>query len=117
MAQHWPSIQSFFQPDSTRPRKADILKSGDGFTLEEVDAVLSPTGRSWSPRQEYTERNIGDLVPGLGRVAFTGRVVNLFETQTHSKMPRAAKGFIRVVLKDDTGALVVGSASPLYGIF
>ncbi|KAI9767779.1 MAG: hypothetical protein M1840_005460 [Geoglossum simile] len=106
MAQHWPSIQSFFQPDGTKTRKADVLACGDGFTTEEVDAVLHPTGRSWNPRQEYTERNIGDLVPGLGRTTFTGRVVNLFEIQTHSKMPRAAKGFTRVILKDDTGALV-----------
>jgi hypothetical protein len=110
MAHHWPSIQSFFQPDGTRTRKADNSKSGDGFTTEEVDAVLHPTSRPWIPRQEYTEQNIGDLVPGPGRVTFIGRVANLFEMPTPSKMPRAAKGFLKVILKDDTGALVVTDA-------
>jgi hypothetical protein len=40
-------------------------------------------------------------------VTFTGRVVNLFEMQMPSKMPRAAKVFVKAILKDDTGALVV----------
>ncbi|KAH0545129.1 hypothetical protein FGG08_000741 [Glutinoglossum americanum] len=107
MAQHWPSIQSFFQPDGTKARKADVSKSGDGFTTEEVDAVLRPVNRPWIPRQEYVEQNIGDLMPGPGRVTFTGRVANLFEMQTPSKRPRAANGFVKVILKDDTGALIV----------
>jgi hypothetical protein len=107
MAQRWPSIQSFFQPEGAKARKAGILEPGDGFTTGEVDAVLHPASRPWIPRQEYTEQNIGDVVSGPGRVTFTGRVVNLFEMQMPSKMPRAAKGFVKAILKDDTGALVV----------
>ncbi|KAH0559786.1 hypothetical protein GP486_003702 [Trichoglossum hirsutum] len=107
MAHHWPSIQSFFQPDGSMARKTEPLRPGDGFTTEEVDAVLRPTSLPWKPQQEYTEQNIGDLLPGPGRVTLTGRVVNLFEVQTPSKAPRAAKGFIKLILRDDTGALVV----------
>ena len=38
-----------------------------------------------------------------------GRIVNFYELTNHghSKMPRSAKGCIKLVVKDDTGAITV----------
>lgn len=46
-------------------------------------------------------------MPGPGCVAFMGRVVNFYDQATLSKAPQAAKGCLKVVVKDDTGALMV----------
>ncbi len=114
MAHQFPSIQSFFHPEASQDRKKNVgasAQAGDGFTAEEVEAVLHPALRPWVPQQEYEEVDIGSLVPGYQRVTFMGRVINFYNLQTPSKMPNAAKGCFKVVVKDDTGALVVGVSS------
>ena len=113
MPQQFPSIQSFFQPEVSPARKGKTSSppsgAGDGFTAEEVDATLHPpTLHRWQPRGTYKEVDIETLVPGPGCVALMGRVVNFFHLQTPSKAPHAAKGCLKLVVKDDTGALVVG---------
>lgn len=114
MAPQVPSIQSFFQPEvpplASHPRKQSAVcqaDTGDGFTSSEVDATLHPTLQEWHPRSEYTETDIGSLVPGPGCVVLTGRVVNCFDQATPSKMPQAARGCLKIIVKDDTEAFAV----------
>jgi hypothetical protein len=62
-----PSIQSFFQASkpaahisllSTSPGN----KPGNGFTNEEVDAVLHPTIDDWLPSQDYEKYDIASIM-------------------------------------------------------
>ena len=114
MAPQMASTQSFFQPEiplssPSPPKRSTIHEAdpGDGFTSSEVEATLHPALHKWQPRTDYKKMDIGDLVPGPGCVAVTGRVANLYDQSTPSKMPQAAKGCLKVVIKDDTGALTV----------
>jgi hypothetical protein len=64
MAPQTPSIQSFFpvsKPTAhAAPTTQEDGKPGDGFTSEEIDAVLHPTiDESWLPSQDYEEYEIG----------------------------------------------------------
>jgi len=112
MPQQFPSIQSFFQPEVS-PAKKDkasnsSLAAGDGFTAEEVEATILPRSLpQWRPRGIYEEVDIETLIPGPGCVTIMGRVVNFFFLETPSKAPHAAKGCLKMVVKDDSGALVV----------
>jgi hypothetical protein len=81
---------------------------GDGFTSEELDTVLHPPSAQWAPTQDYEEADIGALEPGPQYVTFTGRVVNLYNMPKSSKKPMAAKGCLKLMVADDTGALTVG---------
>lgn len=111
MSPQFPSIQSFFQTEVSpkkRPATADPpSEAGDGFTLEEIEATLQPELHKWQPRAHHEETEIGSLVPGPGCVALMGRVVNFCDQAILSKAPQAAKGCLKLVLKDDTGALMV----------
>lgn len=114
MSPQFPSIQSFFsatKPNTNVPKHATkdaSRSSGDGFTNAEVQAVLQPTvDKNWLPGQEYEELDIDALTPGPGCVMFQGRVVNFFDQATPSKKPRAAKGCVKVIVKDDTGPITV----------
>lgn len=110
MSHQFPNIQSFFHPESSEQRQNSVgasARAGDGFTEEEIEAARSPVLPQWVPQQEYEDAEIGSLVPGHRRVTFKGRVVNFYDQQTPSKMPQAAKGCFKVVLKDDTGGLMV----------
>lgn len=81
---------------------------GDGFTAAEVDTVRhASTNETWTPVEDYEDVDISSLVAGLRRVSFMGRVVNLFDQSTPSKTPRAAKGCIKIIVKDDAGKLMV----------
>ena len=113
----FPSIQSFFHPDETSPRNARVTSSpsanGDGFTAEEVQATAPPASlHIWQTRGTYEEADIATLIPGPGGVALVGRVVNYHHLETPSKAPHAAKGCIRMVVKDDSAAIVVGYCIP-----
>jgi hypothetical protein len=82
--------------------------AGDGFTTDEVDAVLHPSiDNSWTPTQDYKESDIGTLDAGPKCVTFMGRIVNFYDQATPSKRPRAAQGYIKLIVADDTGALTV----------
>ena len=114
------SIQSFFQPEvlslSQKPhiRPSSKLDTNDGFTSSEVEATLNPRLHKWQPRTAYNEVDIGSLVPGPGCVALMGRVVNFYDQTMNSKSPHAAKGCLKVIVKDDTGAFVVIIPSSFY---
>ncbi|KAI9715372.1 MAG: hypothetical protein M1812_006017 [Candelaria pacifica] len=108
----FPSILSFYGPESSIDASKEVRSSiptqpGDGFTAAEMEEALHPTLKPWKPRQEYDEIDIGSLIPGTKAITFTGRVANFFEQQTQSKMPNAAKGFIKVVVGDESGALTI----------
>jgi hypothetical protein len=105
------SIQSFYQkeiPSVDSPDSAPKpLIPSDGFTSGEINDALHPMLPKWNPRGTYDETDIGSLQPGLGCVAVTGRIVNLFDLPTPSKRQHAAKGCYKLVIKDDTGAMTV----------
>lgn len=111
-----PSIQSFFEPQraSAEPNRCmtSPTAAGDGFTGDEgsIGGHVA-NGPQWKPRQAYEDFKIGDLVAGPRAVTLTGRIVNVYEQQQLSKKPKAAKGLIRLILRDDTGALVVSLVS------
>lgn len=110
MAPQFPSIQSFFKPKASSPRKSttnETSMAGDGFTTEELESSRQPKLRPWLPKAEYREADIEGLVPGPGCLCLVGRVVNLYNQQGSSKMSYAAKGCLRLIVKDDTGAIMV----------
>jgi hypothetical protein len=116
MAPHFPSIQSFFQtkspPTSKDQPSSSAIIAGDGFTAAEVDSVLHLSiDGSWIPTQDYEKRDIGVLDSGPKHVTFMGRIVNFYDQATPSKKPRAARGCIKLILADDTGALTVSLIS------
>lgn len=107
------SIQSFFEKQQTLSAQNQntatkpLIDPSDGFTEQDIDTVLHRTLHKWQARVEYVETNINALVPGPGRVQVTGRIANFHHQANSSKMPHAAKGSFRVVVKDNTGAMVV----------
>ncbi|KAJ9665735.1 hypothetical protein H2201_004220 [Coniosporium apollinis] len=113
MAPQFPSIEQFFEKQSSQSPKKRVRSSppsqaGDGFTEAEVDAVLHPpANQTWSPPNEYEKVDIAALIPGPKCVTFVGRVANFYDQSTPSKKPRAAKGCVKIIVKDDTGALTV----------
>lgn len=121
MAPQFPSIQSFFQPEvsPTKPKapSSPPTEVGDGFTVGEVEATLHPTGLpKWQPRGTYDDADIESLVPGPRCVALMGRVVNFYDMHTPSKKPRAAKGCLKLAVKDDTGVLDVSNLPSIFSI-
>lgn len=100
------------RPPTLAPYPFEV-KAGDGFTPEEVETTLKPTLHKWQPRCDYDEVDIGSLEPGPGCVMLVGRVVNLFREAKSSKTPNGAKGCLRLIVKDDTGALSVLQTLPL----
>jgi len=61
----------------------------------------------------YEEVSIGQLAPGLRRVSFTGRVVNMGDHSVESKMPQAAKGCLRLLVKGDRAVVLVSTSAPI----
>jgi hypothetical protein len=80
---------------------------GDGFTSEELETVLYPPSTQWAPTQDYEEANIGNLRACSHPITFTGRIVNLYNRRDSSKSERAAKGVLKLMVADDTGAVTV----------
>lgn len=111
------SIQSFFQPKipsshKSHRRPSSKIDTNDGFTSSEVEAASHPCLDRWQPRTIYNEVDIGSLVPGPGCVALMGRVANFYDQIINSKSPQVAKGCLKVIVKDDTGAFVVITPPP-----
>ena len=116
MAPQTPSIRSFFQPEvpliqNSKRRKLDETTEdmNDGFTPSEIASALQLTLHEWKPNGVYKDMEIGSLIPGPDCVALMGRVVNFYDQVMLSKMPQAAKGCLKVLVKDDTGVLAVSS--------
>ncbi|KAF2396773.1 hypothetical protein EJ06DRAFT_559428 [Trichodelitschia bisporula] len=99
------SIMSYF-PKTPKKTPSSPLP-GDGFTSAEIARVTDPTSVPWEPPQPYSEVSIDKITPGPRCISFTGRVANLYETTTSSKNPQAAKGFLRIVVKDTSGTIMV----------
>ena len=57
------------------------------------------------------EVSIGQLEPGLRRVSFTGRVVNICDHSIEIKMPQAAKGCLKLLVKSDRAVVLVGTSA------
>ncbi|KAL8660274.1 MAG: hypothetical protein Q9202_006709 [Teloschistes flavicans] len=106
MAPQLPSIQSFFksEPSTSRQLSTVPYESGDGFTAAEAEMALYTASRIWEPRKEYRTLLIDDLTPGPQYVTIIGRVVNLYDQQKPSQKPY---GSARIVVRDDTGVLLV----------
>lgn len=106
MAPQNRSIQSYF-PTSSSATTSSSPKQGDGFTEAEINQALStsPPG-PWTPVTNYQKHDIGDLIPGKDYVTFTGRIANL-STYTMKKLPRTAKGCIKIVIVDHSGTITV----------
>lgn len=94
------SIQSFFSSSPSKPALSD------GFTPEEM-ALPTPSTTTWTPTLDYEECDIGAIEPGPRNLTIMGRIVNFYELSKPSKSPRAAQGYIKVMLADDTGAMTV----------
>ena len=60
----------------------------------------------------YEEVSISELVPGPRRVSFIGRVVNMYDQGVESKMPQAAKGCLKLLIKDEHAMVLVRSEIP-----
>jgi hypothetical protein len=113
------SIQAFFattptpSPNKNSPHSHDNVATliGDGFTAEEVRDALKPKpAEPWQPAVEYAECEIRDLNPGPRAVTFMGRVANIYDVAHTPKAPRSAKGCLKLCVKDDKGAITVGSS-------
>jgi hypothetical protein len=133
MPPQFPSIQSFFSSSPSKtssqagassptkslaeqlfpsspsqlPSSSSGVETGDGFTADEIDAVLHPPSAQWTPTQEYEEAAIGSLEPCPKFVTFMGHIVNFYDMVKPSKRPMAAKGCLKLIVADDTGALTV----------
>lgn len=114
------SIQAYFPPTPTSsPTKPSPPKPpqtsatpappGDGFTPSERVLPAPALCQPWSPPDgvEYADVAIGDLVPGPAAVTFMGRVCNLFDVGTSAKGERAARGCVKVVVRDEGGCVTV----------
>lgn len=107
-----PSIPHFLKSEmlsEDSPQNSVIApaKADDGFASEETQAAFNPTLPRWQPRCEYKQIDIDSLVPGPSFVSFRGKVVNLYHQQRSSQMRSGAKGCWRLIVKDDTGAVLV----------
>jgi hypothetical protein len=61
----------------------------------------------------YEEVSSGRLVPGPRRVSFTGRVVSICDHSVESKMPQAAKGCLKILVKGDRAVVLVSTSAPI----
>ncbi|KAF2112935.1 hypothetical protein BDV96DRAFT_497013 [Lophiotrema nucula] len=84
-----------------------LATPGDGFSSDEVEAVLNPPSAQWTPIHDYDEVHIGALEPGPKYLTFMGRVVNFYDQVKPSKRPEAAQGCLKIMIGDDTGAVTV----------
>ncbi|KAI9844705.1 MAG: hypothetical protein M1837_005447 [Sclerophora amabilis] len=113
MAPQSLSIQSFFP--RVAPRECTITVPGaasatgsTGSTVETVDDPKHESAKIRATYQHYPKVQIGELDPGPPRaIALRGRIVNVSEPPSTPRKPQAAKGHLRIILQDDTGALVV----------
>ncbi|KAH6642168.1 hypothetical protein C7974DRAFT_430696 [Boeremia exigua] len=93
-------IQSYFVSSPT--------KNSDGFTADEVQS-MKPAGALdvWTPTADYEEADLGALEPGPRNLVLMGRVVNFYDVAKPSKRHKAAQGYIKIMLADDSGVLTV----------
>jgi hypothetical protein len=105
-------IEDFFhRPDGSSPKRKRV------DSVDEICGRLAPgelqgnpTTKTddWKPGQTYETLLIGELEPGPKRVTFMARIVNIYDQPTAGRSPRAAKGCLKILAKDDTGCILVG---------
>jgi hypothetical protein len=105
-------IEDFFhRPDGSSPKRKRV-DSVDEICgrLAPGDLQVNPTAKTeaWKPKQTYETLLIGELEPGPKRVTFLARIVNIYDQPTAGRSPRAAKGCLKILAKDDTGCILVG---------
>jgi hypothetical protein len=61
----------------------------------------------WQPQHDYEDVSIGELASGPRRVSFTARIVNLYDQSVHSKLPKLAKGCLKILVKDGSALILV----------
>lgn len=74
-----------------RPRGAQVVTADD----------------SWQSKHEYIDSLIGDLDPGPAKVKLTVRVTSIYDVPSSPKSTRAAKGYFKIVARDNTGSILV----------
>ena len=72
-----------------------------------MEAETSSSPSEWMPKIYYEEVSITEMVPGPRRVVFTAKVVNLYDQSVTSKMPKAAKGCLKVLARDESTVILV----------
>ena len=104
-----PSIQRFFHPEARGLKRPYSAMQGDddGHDREEFEAGTDRDPQAWIPPYEYEESSIGDLHAGPRPVALMGRIVNIYDQTTPSKQPDTAKGFLKLLVRDVTGVMIV----------
>jgi hypothetical protein len=75
------------------------------------EQALTPPDRTVSnalqPNLDYGEADLGSLEPGPRNLMLIGRVVNFYNVAKPSKQHKAAQGYLKIQLADDTGVLTV----------
>ena len=108
---HGSAIEDYFPPRDRFIPKRRLVDLAD-----EICDELSPgdLGDDYGPKvhdgnssQTYETLLIGELEPGPKRVTFMARIVNIYDRPTASSSPRAAKGCLKILAKDDTGCILV----------
>lgn len=62
---------------------------------------------AWQSRHEYKDSLIGNLDPGPIKVKITVRVISIYDVCTSPQNQRAAKGYFKILAKDNTGCILV----------
>ena len=111
------SIQSYFSTPGKKVHKPNshlqaAIGSQSSLQIEAAQHSLSSAIEQWHPSIEYKRTDIASLMPGPGRIAITGRIANFYHMQTPSKSPHAAKGCLKLMVKDDTGTIEVSLQPP-----
>jgi len=103
-----PNIKAYLRTKFHHQGGFHCVIRGDGFTSAEVDAVLHPSvDNSWTPTEDYAEFAIADLALGPRGITFQDRIANSYDQRTLIKKPQAAKGCVKCVVKDNSGAVTV----------
>lgn len=117
MSLPFPTIEKFYSPTLSLLRQTESnkrllpsspLPSSDGLaSSERVRGVISILSSQWSPEHDYEDVSIGDLCPGPRWATFTCRVVNIYDQAVDSKMPHSAKGYLKVLVKDESATILI----------
>lgn len=75
--------------------------------LENKSRLTDPKTKTYKPTLEYDEVNLGSLEPGPSNLTLMGRIVNFYNVIKPSKQHKAAQGYLKIMLADNTGVLTV----------
>lgn len=128
MTPSYPSIQSFYQRESTSrhnqaqqqsgpqsppsstaasPLSSSLPVSDNGFSSSELSSRTGHSHQVWHPQRNYELVKIGDLVPGPRALRFEGRIVNFRTLYGKTQKQPRALGWQYLLVKDDSGVISV----------